>query len=208
VPRQTDFLCFGSDEKYYRPIIARYEKFRSGAKKCYVAFIPSRDRRFNLTFKTSLILSALILSIRFRQRVLPLAEDLKKLEHAPEPRKAGCCRRSRTRSSWWRAEAMEFGLIPPEDEHDEPPLLSSFRDGPQKDFLRREIIRWSATRMKIFTTIGDARDPAKTSSWSEAATAVISGFANLYQINGRFVDLLCDELLYAERVENADPQDA
>lgn len=61
VPRRTDFLCFGLDERYYRPIIARYEKFRSGAKKCYVAFIPSRDLRFNLTFK-KLLLSALILS--------------------------------------------------------------------------------------------------------------------------------------------------
>jgi len=39
-------------------------------------------------------------------------------------------------------------------------------------------------------------------------TAVISGFANLYQINGRFVDLLCNELLYAERVESAGPEDA
>jgi hypothetical protein len=46
------------------------------------------------------------------------------------------------------------------------------------------------------------------SSWAEAATAVISGFANLYQINGRFVDLLCNELLYAERVESAGPEDA
>lgn len=203
VPRQTDFLCFGNDQKYYRPVIARYEAYRSGVKKCYVAFIPSRDRRFNLSFRTSLILSALILSIRFRQRVLPLAEDLKKIEGAPEARKAELLLKIQNEIVMVEAEAMEFGLSPPRDEHDEPPLLSSFRDGPEKDFLREEIIKWSATRMSIFRSIGDARDPAKVSSWSEAAIAVISGFADLYQINGRFIDLLCNELLHAERVEAA-----
>src|SRR6202000_1996066 len=88
LPRQTDFLCFGTDQKYYRPIIARNENFRNKNKKCYIAFIPSRDRRFNLGFKTSLLLSALILSVRFRQRVLPLTEDLKKLDQAQDPKKA------------------------------------------------------------------------------------------------------------------------
>jgi hypothetical protein len=100
------------------------------------------------------------------------------------------------------AEAMEFGLSPPKDEHDEPPLLGSFRDGPDKDFLRTQVIRWSATRMTIFDKIGAARDPAKATSWSEAAASVISGFENLSQINGTFIDLLCNELLYAEKVDN------
>ncbi|WP_234683513.1 toll/interleukin-1 receptor domain-containing protein [Bradyrhizobium monzae] len=204
VPRQTDFLCLGTDGRYYRPIIARYEKFRSGAKKCYVAFIPSRDRRFNLTFKTSLLLSALILSIRFRQRVLPLADDLKKAGQAPEPKKAELLQKIQNEIVMVEAEAMEFGLSPPKDEHDEPPLLSSFRDGPDKEFMREEIIKWSTTRLRIFSTIGDARDSTKTLSWSEAATTVITNFANLYQINGRFVDLLCNELLYAEKIERPD----
>ena len=83
VPRQTDFLCFGNDSKFYRPIIARTEIFRSKAKKCYIAFIPSRDRRFSLSFRTSLLLSALILAIRFRQRVLPLVADINKNPNLP-----------------------------------------------------------------------------------------------------------------------------
>lgn len=205
VPEQTDFLCFGNDGRYYRPLIARYEKFRGGAKRCYVVFIPSRDRRFNLSFKTSLLLSALILSIRFRQRVLPLADDLKQIGAAPEARKAELLQKIQNEIVLIEAEAMEFGLQPPRDEHDEPPLLASFRDGPDKDFLREQIIKWSASRMKIFDTIADARDPAKTASWSEAASTVISAFADLYQINGRFVDLLCNELLHAEKVEQPAP---
>jgi TIR domain len=202
VPRQTDFLCFGTDEKYYRPIIARNENFRNKGKKCYVAFITSRDRRFNLTFRTSLLLSALILTVRFRQRILPLVEDLKKIEPAPESKKAELLQRIQNEIVMVEAEAMEFGLSPPKDEHDEPPLLGSFRDGPDKDFLRTQVIRWSTTRTTIFDKIGAARDPAKATSWSEAAASVISGFENLSQINGTFIDLLCNELLYAEKVDN------
>lgn len=201
VPRQTDFLCFGSDEKYYRPIIARYEKFRSSAKKCYVAFIPARDRRFNLSFKTSLLLSALILSVRFRQRVLPLVEDLRKIEPAPDSRKVELLQKIQNEIVMVEAEAMEFGLSPPKHEHDEPPLLDSFRDGPDKEYLRAEIIKWSVTRAAIFDTIGEARDPKKSTSWSAAAASVISGFENLSRLNGTFIDLLCRELLYAEKIE-------
>jgi hypothetical protein len=34
---------------------------------------------------------------------------------------------------------------------------------------------------------------------------VIAGFENLSRINGTFIDLLCSELLYAEKVESAGP---
>jgi TIR domain len=205
MPRQTDFLCFGTDEKYYRPIVARNENFRSKAKKCYVAFVPSRDRRFNLTYKTSLLLSALILSVRFRQRVLPLVDDLKKIERAPASKKSELLQKIQNEIVMVEAEAMEFGLTPPKDEHDEPPLLGSFRDGPDKDFLRAQIIKWSATRTTIFDQICEARDPAKATSWSDAATLVIAGFDNLGSINGIFIDSLCNELLYAEKVDNFGP---
>jgi hypothetical protein len=204
VPRQTDFLCFGNDEKYYRPIVARYEKFRSGAKKCYVAFIPSRDRRFNLNYKTSLLLSALILSVRFRQRVLPLVDDLKKLEQAQalEVKKTELLQRIQNEIVMVEAEALEFGLNPPKDEHDEPPLLASFRDGPSKEFLRGQIVIWSTTRMRIFDTIAGARNPAnKATNWSDAVEAVIAGFESMAEINGAFIDMLCTELLYAEKIE-------
>jgi hypothetical protein len=206
VPRQTDFLCFGSDSRYYRPVIARNENFRSKAKKCYVAFIPSRDRRFNLTYKVSLLLSALILTVRFRQRVLPLVDDLRKIEQAPAPesKKAELLQRIQNEIVMVEAEAMEFGLNPPKDEHDDPPLLGSFRDGKDKDFMREQILRWSATRLNIFDKIGAARDPAKATSWSEAATSVIQGFDNLDRINGTFIELLCNELLYAEKVDKLD----
>lgn len=201
VPTQTDFLCLGNDGKFYRPIIARNLNFRNGARRCYVAFIPSRDRRFNLTFKTSLLLSALILSIRFRQRVLPLSDELNKNQKFPEKKKAEILQKLQQEIVLVEAEAEEFGLNPPKDEHDDPPLLNGFRDGAEKDFMREEIAKWSATRMLIFDKIKEAQTPTKDTTWSDAADVVLAGFVGLRAINSSFIDKLCNELLCAERIE-------
>jgi TIR domain len=203
VPRQTDFLCLGNDGRFYRPIIARNENFRSKAKRCFVAFIPSRDRRFNLTFKTSLLLSALILSIRFRQRVLPLVDELNKNQKFPEKKKAELLQKLQQEIVLVEAEAEEFGLNPPKDEHDDPPVLNGFRDGPEKDFVREEIVKWAADRMSIFDKIKEAQTPTKDTTWSDAADTVTSSFVGLKAINSDFIDRLCNELLYAEKIEAA-----
>jgi len=99
------------------------------------------------------------------------------------------------------AEAQEFGLNPPKDEHDEPPILDAFRDGPEKDYLREQISRWSLARVEIFDKIHDAQSPTKETSWSDAASVVSNAFAGLRAINSVFIDKLCTELLYAEKIE-------
>ena len=206
VPQQTDFLCLGNDDKFYRPIIARNVNFRSGAKRCYVAFIPSRDRRFNVSFRTSLLLSALILSIRFRQRVLPLVADIEKAQNLPEEKKAELLPRLLPKLQQEivliEAEAEEFGMSTPRNEHDDPVILNGFRDGPDKELLSRQIKEWTTTRMSIFNRIRDAQDPTKkNTTWSDAADVVIRAFAGMMAINSAFIDKLCNELLYAEKIE-------
>jgi hypothetical protein len=201
VPKQTDFLCLGNDSKFYRPIIARNEIFRSKGKRCYVAFIPSRDRRFNLSFRTSLLLSGLILSIRFRQRVLPLVDDISKAQNVPEKKKAELLQKLQQEIVLVEAEAEEFGLSPPRDEHDDPAILNGFRDGPEKELLRQEITKWSTTRMSIFDKIREAQSPTKDTTWSDVAGVVISAFGGMKAINSEFIDKLCNELLNAEKIE-------
>ncbi len=205
VPRQTDFLCLGNDDKFYRPIIARTENFRSKAKKCYVAFIPSRDRRFNVSFRTSLLLSALILSIRFRQRVLPLADDIAKAQNLPERKKGELLQKLQQEIVLVEAEAEEFGMKAPKDVHDDPSILNGFRDGPGKDVLRDEIGKWTAARMSIFNGIRDAQSPTKDATWSDAASVVINSFEGMKGMNSTFIDELCNELLYAEKIETPAP---
>jgi TIR domain len=206
IPKQTDFLCLGNDGKFYRPIIARNEIFRNKAKRCYVAFIPSRDRRFNLSFRTSLLLSGLILSIRFRQRVLPLVDDVSKAQNVPEKKKAELLQKLQQEIVLVEAEAEEFGLSPPKDEHDDPAILNGFRDGPEKELLRQEITKWSTTRMSIFDKIREAQSPTKDTTWSDVAGVVIDAFAGMKAINSEFIDKLCNELLYAEKIDTPMPE--
>jgi hypothetical protein len=201
VPIQTDFLCLGKDGQFYRPIIARYEKYRGGGKKCYVGFIPSRNRRFSLSFKASLLLSALILSVRFRQRVLPVATEIEKAAGAPELKKAELLQKLQSEITLVEGEAVEFGLQPPRDEHDEPTLLNSFRDGPDKEALRSEIIRWASIRKELLDSIAAARNPSKEATWSDAADVAVKDMAGMLQVNSLFVEKLCNELLHVEQVE-------
>jgi TIR domain len=203
LPAQTEFLCRATDDKFYRPIFARNEVYRSKGKKCYVAFIPARDRRFNLSFRTSLLISALILCIRFRQRVLPLVNDLAKALNAPEKKKAEILERLQTETLLVEAESVEFGLEAPRDEHEDPPLLNAFRDGEEKEYMRGELMKWLDSRNVIFEKIRAAANPAKETSWSEAANTVSGALSGMREVNSRFIHQLCIELLYAEKIETA-----
>ena len=73
----------------------------------------------------------------------PIDEPEKKF---PEKKKAEFLQKLQQEIVLVEAEAEEFGLTPPKDEHDDPPLLNGFRDGPEKDFLREEIIKWSTAQ--------------------------------------------------------------
>jgi hypothetical protein len=57
--------------------------------------------------------------------------------------------------------------------------------------------------MVIFDKIKEAQSPTKDTTWSDAANVVISAFVGLKAINSTFIDRLCNELLYAEKVEGA-----
>jgi TIR domain len=201
VAAQTEALCFSHEGCFYRPIIARYEKYRSGAKNCYIAFIPTRNRQFNLSHRTSALLSGLILSVRFRQRVLPIVSDLKALEPAASSKKLDFLTRFQKEVISIETEAVEFGLPVPNDEHDEPPLLNAFRDGRMKDQLRAAIADWTRVKQVIFEKISAARSPNKDVSASEVSSFVIDALSEMRAINGTFVNALSEELLYAEKIE-------
>ena len=133
----------------------------------------------------------------------PLVDDLGKDLKYSEKKKAEFLQKLQQEIVLVEAETEEFGLNPPKDEHDDPPVLNGFRDGPEKDFLHEEIMKWSTARMVIFDKIKEAQSPTKDTTWSDAANVVISAFVGLKAINSTFIDRLCNELLYAEKVEGA-----
>ncbi|MBY3219500.1 toll/interleukin-1 receptor domain-containing protein [Rhizobium laguerreae] len=199
IPTQTAFVCVGLDKQFYRPVYARNLIYSSGKKDSYIAFIPSRDRRFDVNFRSSLLLSALILTIRFRQRVLPIVEEISENLAAPGKIKAELLLRLQTTIVIVEAEAREFGLMPPKDANDEPPLLNGFRDGAEKTALRVEIKKWLKTRALIFEKIAAAQAPGRDVTWSDAALEVSNAFSGMKEINSAFLQTLCNELLYIEK---------
>ncbi len=203
VPKQPETLCLANDGNFYIPIVARYEPFQNGKKRCYVAFIPSQSRRFAITQRSSTLLTGLILSIRFRQRILPIITDLKSIQ----PSNTAAARQMDVLSKLLRElvaienEALEFGLGVVRDEHDDPPLVNAFRDGPKKEELRAEISKWATIRNTLFQKVVEARPPEKSTSPADAANYVLDSFADMKSMNSRFLIDACEELLYNERVE-------
>jgi hypothetical protein len=205
VPKQPETLCLAKDNNFYIPIVARYQPFRSGKKRCYAVFIPSQSKRFAITMRSSTLLTGLILSVRFRQRILPVTMELK----AIQPGNTAAARQMEILAKLLRElvaienEAVEFGLQVVKDEHDDPPLVAAFRDGPKKDELRGEIVKWATLRNGLFQRFTEARLPERSTSPADVANYVLDSFADMKNINSRFLLDICGELLYNERVEIA-----
>ena len=202
LPSQTESLCISHDGGFFRPIVARYERYRSDAKNCYLAFVPARNRQFNFGMRTSLLLSGLILSVRFRQRILPIIADLKALDATGSALRIPLLLKFLSELAAIETEAMEFGLAAPKDDHDEPALLNAFRDGPVKDDLLVRIRNWKRVRSLICDKITAARSPTKDTSPAEAASFLIKSLADLRATNSLFIQRISEELLYVERIES------
>ena len=159
VPVQPQTLCIGNDNNFYLPVIARYKYYRNDAKKCYVVFIPSPNKKFAVSVRSSILLSGLILSVRFRQRILPMVLEL----NAVQPNDNAAIKQMELLTKLQKElvsieiEAVEFGLPVVKDEHEDPPLLNAFREGDIKEKLRDEITKWTLIRNALLDKISKAR---------------------------------------------------
>jgi hypothetical protein len=183
--------------------VARYKFYRNGVKKCYVVFVPSPNKKFAVSMRSSVLLAGLILSVRFRQRVLPIVVDLKaaQLVGGASSKQMELLLKLQRELVAIETEAVEFGLPVVRDEHDDPPMLNSFREGETKERLRGEITKWSTIRNTLFDKLSSARAPGASASPAEIANYVVDSFLNMREINSEFIQAICQELLFAERVE-------
>jgi len=138
--------------------------------------------------------------VRFRQKILPIVADIKAVRPSAtsSSKKMELLAKIQKEIVAIETEAVEFGMPTPKDEHDEPVLLNAFRDGEVKDSLRMEIGKWTTTRNLVFDKIVAAKDSGST---EEAANFLLQEFSNMREINSKFINALCDELLYAEKIE-------
>ena len=202
VPNQPDGLCLAkANEKFYEVLFARYEPFKSGARICYIVFVPRRSRHFDVRQRTSILLSALILSIRFRQRILPF---IKKLQDLPRKNKLDGLLELERELLEVETEAQEFGLRMPNSEDDDPPLVREFRDGENKSFVRQSIQSWQVSRRALadaFTSTKVA-DPSadRIQAGVDGADVALKELQKFQQVNGKIIQVLTEELLFVEKV--------
>jgi len=202
VPEQPIGIAISkSDGKFYRVLFARYEPTKNKARTCYVAFVPTRARRFDVRQRTSILLSTLILSIRFKQRILPYIERIKA---APQSKMLEEVLRFDNELSQVETEAQEFGLFPPEDEGDETPLLGILKESESKQFIETLINSWKAGRAAFGIAINRARPSATNTptqaTTSEAATIIIDELQKVGLVNSRFIQIISAEILEAEKI--------
>jgi hypothetical protein len=201
VPEQPDGLCLSvADGKFYRVLFARYEPYRNGARTCYILFVPSRPRQFELQKRSSILLSALILSIRFRQRILPFIETI---QSAPRSKTIETLFTLERVLHQVETEAVEFGLRMAADE-DEAPLMQVVRPGDGKRFMEDSVKSWTAERAALAAAISAVRNAGSDTSRSEAAVQAASvaceALNSVRLVNGKFIQVLTEELLFIERV--------
>lgn len=112
--------------KIYQVIVARYEIYKDGRRIIYVVFLQVTSQPFDLTRRSSTLLSSLILSIRFREQLIPMRKVLKKEKPASL---------AALLQSFYRLlvaiemEARQFGLVVDSAIPDEEaPLAAVFTD--------------------------------------------------------------------------------
>jgi hypothetical protein len=201
IPEQPAGVCRSKTSgTFYRVLLARYEPFQSRARICHVVFIPSRPRRFQVKQKTSTILSALILSIRFRQNILPFIETLKL---APQKTKAAEILRLERELHLIEAESEEFGLSVDASNKDELPLLREFSEGEKKEFLKKSIQEWTTSRQKlsgVFVRLKQ-EDPISVGEFLNEATDVVTkAMQEVAKTNSKFIEILSEGLLAIEKI--------
>jgi hypothetical protein len=189
-----------SDQKFFRVIFARCDPYTSGSRLCYILFIPRSRRDFDVKEKTSILLSSLILSIRFRQRVLPLAE---KLQAVPRKGKSEGVLEIEKKLLEIETEALEFCLQTPDDDPEEFPILEVFREGQNKLFVEQSIVSWQTIRgvlAGVFKRVKSA-DPVDLNEIAfEGTTVIVNELKDYQEVNGKFIRVLTEELLFLERV--------
>jgi hypothetical protein len=177
----------------YRVYAARYEIYKDGRRVIYIGFLPVTTRQFDLTRRSSTLLSSLILSIRFREQLIPMAKSLK---DEPTATVGELLRNFYRLLVAIEIEARQFGLVVDSDVPDESPVSAVFTDKRKKKIIEDSIRKWAKDRKTIEALFVDK--PVNLDSTEEARKCVtkIVGILNkITKVNADFIELLAEELL-------------
>jgi TIR domain len=178
----------------YRVIVARYEVFKDGRRAIYVAFLAASTRPFDLSKSYSTLLSALILSVRFREQIIPMAE---KIRSSSQEELSSVLQNFYRDLVGVEIEARQFGLVLDTDvANDEAPLAAVMSVPKRRKIIQKSIDDWSADRAQIEEMF--ATKPLNLSLPDQAQQCADKIFGALERIekpNKKFIETITVELL-------------
>jgi hypothetical protein len=103
------------DSRVFRTILSRLTKFKNGANKFEVLFVPTLPRQFLGKANTSMILAGLVIASRFRFAYLEEPDEVhgRFADDLPLARFSAACWQLRYDLDRFSDEAREFGLLDP-----------------------------------------------------------------------------------------------
>jgi len=193
VPDNHSNKCVLRDS-IYRVYASRYEVFKSEKRTIYIVFLPATNRHFDVTRSSSTLLSSLILSVRFREQLVPMLEDFREKDST---------KLAATLWDFYRRlvsieiEAKQFGLSV---EHSIPrevaPLTSIFTKNEKRLLIQRSIDDWTQDR-KIIDQMFVGKPGALNDAQGVTSSAKILAeiLRRVSPVNADFIELISEELV-------------
>jgi hypothetical protein len=201
IPDPIEGLVYaGGNGAPHRAVISRYEVLGDGRRECYVNFIQARKKQFDVAHGTSVLLIGLIYSIRFRERVLPLYQQLENLQGDQLVAKLKELDRE---LNLIESESGEYGLND-KDNLAEPPIVTVIGGDERRRFVLEEIEKWKKFRLDLMGRMAELYEEGDEDAFGSAreiAQQVAKELLRLKPINTKFIQFILSELAEKEGVE-------
>ena len=180
----------------YRVIVARYEVYKDERRAIYIAFIPASTQPFDLTKSSSTLLSSLILSVRFREQIIPMVTTLREAKDKPETLEASLREFYRLLVAV-EMEARQFGLVLDNNiPGEEAPLTVVVKDRNRRTIIQTSIDDWAADRRSIEEMFVEKPiDFHSSEQTQQCAQQIADMLEKITDVNATFIELITAELL-------------
>jgi hypothetical protein len=187
IPRTSTSKCVLND-RVYRAFTARYQLFKDNRKTVYVSFLESIKKPFDLKRASGILLSALILGVRFHERLIPLH----KLFADDSTDKEQLLLDFYSELQAVEIEALQYGLKADASTPDDIPILTVITDKERRKVVEHGIKQWTCDRREISNMFLASAELSKNAhSYSKRLSEILK---DMDPTNKAFISVLSQEL--------------
>ena len=174
--------------RVYCVFTPRYQVFKDRRKCVYVGFLESVPRPFDLNRASGLLLSALILGVRFRERLIPMHKQFEEADANFEDILISFYRELQA----VEIEALQYGLNSDVSNPDDYPILTIIREPSRRENVEKGIKQWSKDRKEITSMFMSSAELSKNARvYGDKLSKILQETA---PINSAFIQVMSEEL--------------